>query len=122
MSKYLFIFLCLFAFTGEAKLPEIGPKDVTTKVQEIMKAHASHKKLTPALAQRILHNYLENLDVNKTYFIESDIEKWVKSSDALLQQIVDDYNNHNFSTFEQIQDAFIEAIKRRRSIEQKIDY
>ncbi len=122
MRKYLAFLLCLLTFMCEAKLPDIGPRDVTIKANEIMKAHASHKKLTPLLAQKILNNYLENLDFNKTYFIESDIDEWVNPSDALLQQIVNEYNQHNFSTFEQIQDAFIKAIERRHLIEQKIDY
>ncbi len=123
MYKYLATLVCLLAFiVCEAKLPDIGPQDVTSKAKEIMKAHASHKKLTPALAQRILNNYLENLDPTKTYFIDSDIKEWTHPSDALLQQIIDDYNNHNFQTFEKIQDAFIKAIERRRLIDQKIDY
>ena len=122
MRKTLAIFFCLLVFMGEAKLPDIGPQDVTSKVKEIMKAHASHKKLTPALAQRILNNYLENLDVNKTYFVESDITEWIHPSNDLLEQIVEDFNNDSFRTFEKIQDTFIKAIERRRLIEQKIDY
>ena len=76
MFKHLMIILFSLAVTvSEGKVPEITPKDVTTKAKEIMKAHASHKKLTALLSQRILNNYLENLDVNKTYFIESDIRR-----------------------------------------------
>lgn len=122
MHKYFTLILCLFAFICEGKLPDIGPQDVTTKAKEIMKAHASHKTLTPALTQRILNNYLETLDYNKTYFIESDIEEWIHPSDTLLQKIIDDYNQHNFETFEKIQDTFIKAIERRRLLEKKIDY
>lgn len=121
MRKY-FLYLFLFLiFTCEGKQPDITPEDVKVKLKEIMKAHASHKKLTPQLVQRILNNYLENLDVNKTYFIESDIYEWVHPSDTLLEQIVKDYNNGDFSPFEKIQDSFIKAIQRRRIIEQKID-
>jgi carboxyl-terminal processing protease len=122
MRKILLFLVCLLTFTCEGKLPDIVPQDVTMKAKEIMKAHASHKKLTPVLAQRMLTNYLENLDFNKTYFIESDIEEWIHPSDSLLQQIVDDYYQDNFNTFEKIQNRFIKAIERRRSIEQKIDY
>lgn len=122
MLRYLLLIFTCFAFLCEAKLPDIGPQDVTKKANEIMKAHASHKALTPALMQRILNNYLENLDYNKTYFIESDIEEWLNPSNALLQQIIDDYNNQKFGTFEKIQAAFIKAIDRRRSLEKKIDY
>lgn len=125
MRKTLALFLLLiFSWISsiEGKLPNIQPEDVTAKTKEIMKAHASHKKLTPALAERILYSYLENLDPNKTYFIESDIKEWTQPSDHVLQQIVDDYDRHNFSEFEKIQNAFIKAIERRRSIEQHISY
>lgn len=122
MRKYLIILFCFLSFVCEGKLPNITPQDVTTKAKEIMKAHASQKKLTPLLAQRILNNYIENLDVNKTYFIESDIEEWIHPSDSLLQQIVDEYEQSRFSTFDNIQNVFIKAIKRRRAIEQKISY
>lgn len=122
MLKYLIILLSFFAFACDGKLPDIGPQDVTTKAKEIMKAHASHKTLTPAITQRILTNYLENLDYNKTYFIESDIDQWLHPSDALLDQIIEEYNHQNFETFEKIQEAFIKAIERRRLLEKKIDY
>lgn len=122
MRKYLSLLICLLAFTCEAKLPHIGPQDVKAKAKEIMKAHASQKKLTPQLAKRILNNYLENLDVNKTYFIESDIQEWTHPSDALLQKIVEDYDQGIFSVFDQMQDRFIQAINRRRLLEQNIDY
>lgn len=122
MRKYLAFLFCFLAFICEGKQPDLAPQNVTTKAKEIMKAHASHKKLTPLLAKRILNNYLENLDVNKTYFIESDIDQWVQPSDVLLEQIIDDYNHNNFNTFEKIQDTFIKAIQRRRLLEQKINY
>lgn len=122
MRKVFILLCCFLTVICEGKLPNIDPEDVTIKAKEIMKAHASQKKLTPALAQKILNNYLENLDLNKTYFIESDIEAWIHPSDADLQQIVDDYEQHKFTTFEKIQDVFIKAIERRRLIEQKINY
>lgn len=122
MYKYLFMLACCLTLLCEAKQPEITPEDVTLKAKEIMKAHASHKKLTPILVQRMLNNYLETLDPTKTYFIESDIEEWIHPSDELLQQIISDYNRTNFQTFEKIHEAFIRAIKRHHLIEQKIDY
>lgn len=87
-----------------------------------MKAHASHKELTPPLAERILNLYLENLDPLKTYFIESDIEEWIHPSEQSLQQLIDDYSESKFTTFNNIQDVFAKAILRRRKIEQTIDF
>lgn len=114
--------LCLsFAFT-EAKLPDIQPQDVTAKAKEIMKAHASYKKLSPTLVQRILNNYLEQLDPNKTYFIESDLGEWINPSEESLNKILSDYEESRFEAFEKMHAAFLKAVERRHLIEQKIDY
>ncbi len=122
MYKYFFMIFFWMAFRCEAKMPEIAHHDVTIKGNEIMKAHASHKELTPDLVPRILNNYIENLDYNKTYFIESDIEEWINPSTELLETVVEDYNKSQFPIFEKIQYRFIKAIERRRLLEQKIDY
>jgi carboxyl-terminal processing protease len=122
MRKYVYLLFLLISFGCEAKLPDIRPQDVTSKAKEIMKAHASHKKLTPVLAQRILNNYLEELDPTKTYFIESDITQWTQPSDQLLQQLIDDYNQSNFRIFEEIQDVLVKAIERRRMIDRHVNY
>lgn len=114
-------FVFLFPYIVEAKLPEITPKDVTEKSKEIMKAHASFKTLTPELSERILNNYLEELDPNKTYFIESDIEAWLHPSEETKKKIIQEYEQSRFTTFEQIHAQLLKAIQRRRGLEQQID-
>jgi carboxyl-terminal processing protease len=123
MHKYFLLLICFFTFHLEAvKQPDLTPKEVTAKIHEILEAHASYKKLTPVLAQRILNNYLGLLDPNKTYFIESDIDKWVHPSDDLLNQVVTDIEQSKFTLFNEIQEAFAKAIERRRKLEKTIDY
>lgn len=117
----IFAAFFLFPFIGEAKLPEITPQQTTAKLNEIMKAHATHKQLTPELVQRTLQNYLDELDPAKSYFIESDIHQWLEPADDLVKQILDDYNHSNFRTFFSINDAMVKAINRRRAIEKQID-
>jgi carboxyl-terminal processing protease len=122
--KYLWVlFCCLIGFQLEAtKLPDLTPQEVTAKLHEIMAAHASHKKLTPVLAQRILNNYLDSLDPNKTYFIETDIDPWLHPTDDSLNQVIQNMELSQFTVFQEIQEAFAKAILRRRKIEQTIDY
>lgn len=122
MIRYLWILSLLLAFTCEAKIPDLTPTDVVTKTKEIMKSHATQKQLTPLLAERIINNYLEQLDPTKTYFIESDIEVWIHPSEALLNQLIKDYNQGDFDIFKEIQLALVKAIQRRRQIDKKIDY
>lgn len=120
----LFMAVCAFAmipFLSEAKLPDITPQQTSAKLNEIMKAHASHKNLTPEIIKRALQNYLEELDPAKSYFIKSDINQWLEPSDALLKQVLNEYNHSTFRTFASINEAMIRAIQRRRSIEKEID-
>lgn len=112
----------LFSVYCEAKLPNLSKTDVKNMSAEIMQAHASQKELNPALAQRIINNYLDNLDPNKTYFIESDIEKWIHPTDELLSQVIEDFNQAKFTTFEDIHNVLVKAIHRRQQLERTIDY
>ncbi len=119
--KYLLLIVCLFTSICEAKPSLIGPQDVVLKTEEMMKAHASHKELTPSLTQRILNNYIEHLDPLKTYFIESDLQEWIHPSEEFLQETLHHYQNHRFSAFEEIHHSFTGAIERRRLLEKQID-
>lgn len=122
MFKYFLGLILALSLICDAKLPELTPEVTSSKIKEIMKAHASQKNMTPQLAERILVNYLDLLDPTKTYFIEADIDKWIHPSPELLDRVVADYETGQFNTFQEIEDSFISAIHRRRLIDQTIDY
>ncbi len=113
------LFLCLFSIL-EAKLPQIGPKDVKTKIEEIFKSHASHKQLSPEIVKRTLANFLEELDPTKTYFLAEEVEMWSNPDEATIQRVLDGFRNTDFSLFQEIHNAFITAIERRADLEAKI--
>lgn len=123
--KWIVYFLlfqtCLISWPIEAKAPQLTPTIVSNKLKEIMSSHATHQSLTPELIRRALKNSLEELDPNKTYFLESDIDQWLHPSDNLVQQVLDDYNQGNYSVFYQIHDAMVKAVMRRHELEKKID-
>ncbi len=105
----------------EAKLPDITPQQTTAKIQEIMKAHASHKTFSPILVKRIFQNYLEELDPTKSYFIETEIEPWLEPSEALVNQTLKDFAQSRYQAFADIQIVMIKAIARRHLLEKQID-
>lgn len=121
MARYLItFFFLLLASIVEPKLPEIAPRDVKNKVEEILRAHASYKKLTPQLIQRTLENYIEELDPTKTYFLESELTAWLSPSEDLLQNTLRDFNQSDFTIFETIHKAMIASIERRQAFEQEL--
>ena len=65
----------------EAKPADITPQDVTEKMQEIMKAHVTYKKLNPLLARRSLENFIEAFDPMRIYFLQDEVERWLEPED-----------------------------------------
>lgn len=116
--RWFIFFLCLSIC--HAKPPQIEPKDVKNKIEEIFKAHVTHKKASPELMKKSILNFLEELDPTKTYFLSDEIQEWTQPSDTLLQKAVSDLKTANFTIFEEIHAAFLTAIDRRNTLENKI--
>ncbi len=122
MKLKIFISFIIFALTFlEAKPPQITERDVSLKVEEILKAHAAHKKLTPELGERILKNFIEELDPYKVYFLESEIQNWLYPAEPLLQTTIEGFKTANFSEFEKIHEVMIKCIERRNNLETELE-
>ena len=80
MLRYLFstLLALIFLLPVESKPPELTSSEVTAKIQEIMRLHASYKKFDDEIIKRVLKNYLDELDPIKSYLIEPDIDMWLK--------------------------------------------
>ncbi len=115
------LFLSFFLHFCEAKPPSLTPRDTRIKIEEILKAHVSFQSLNPEIVKRAMDNYFEELDPGKTYFIEGEILKWTKPAETLVLKTLEGYQKEDFSTFEEIHETMISAIKRRNALEMKID-
>lgn len=115
------LFLCFSGTFLEAKPPQLGPKDVKNKIEEILKAHASYKKLTPELVTRVLQNFVEELDPTKTYFLKPEVATWTEPTEATLQRALSGLQKGDFTLFQEIHGAFLDTLNRRALFEQKID-
>lgn len=111
------LFTPLWAST---KPPELTARDTRTKIEEILRAHATYHTLNQELVQRTLENFLLELDPNHSYFLEPEIVKWLKPSQELLTQTLEGYKKEDFSVFEEIHGTMLKAIERRRILEKKI--
>lgn len=115
------LFLLIFFSSIEAKPPQLTARDTRVKIEEILKAHVCHQKLTDEIVKRAIQNYLEELDPGKTYFLESDIAEWINPSQTLLDQTLEGYKREDFSLFERIQDKMFIAIERRNKLEKELE-
>ena len=111
--RLMLLIMLVLGQIAEAKPPQLTSHDARVKVEEILKAHVSFQKLSPELVQRALLNYIEELDPQKIYFIESDLTSWLQPSAELLEKTLDGYRKEDFSTFADIHSAMLQAIDRR---------
>ncbi|MBN2479249.1 MAG: PDZ domain-containing protein [Parachlamydiales bacterium] len=121
MRKFILLIFIFLTMILEAKELNLSPKDVKVKIDEILRSHASYKKINSSLAERILRNFLEELDPTKTYFIESDIQKWLYPTDEMINNVTEAIQNQNFTLFEEIHTVMLQAIERRNMLETELE-
>lgn len=118
LSVLLFFFILAPAL--ECKPPALTPKDTRVKIEEILKAHVSHQKLTPEIIKRSFQNFLEELDPSKTYLLDSEILTWTQPSETLLLQTLEAIKKEDYSVFSDIHDVMVHAISRRDELEKSM--
>ncbi|HSX37243.1 MAG TPA: S41 family peptidase [Chlamydiales bacterium] len=97
-------------------MPEIHPKDVKSKINEIFRSHVCYKSFSSELIKRVLQNYLNELDPTKTYFLEQEINYWTHPDDALLQKAMEGFQLSDYVIFYDIHAIFLNAVSRRNVI------
>jgi len=120
IQKALFFLFFVFASVLECKPPQLTPRDVKIKIEEIFKSHASYKSLSPDLMERVLKNFLEELDPTKTYFLEGEIAQWAHPAESIVLNALTAFKTNDFSPFYEIHDLMIGAIERRNRIESEM--
>src|SRR5271156_77049 len=121
LSFFITIFYLFFCTQLHAKPPQLTQRDTRVKIEEILKAHVSHQQLNEELVIRAIQNFVEELDPSKTYFLESDIHKWLDPERELTLATLEGYRKEDFFTFESIHAKMVDAIVRRNELEKEIE-
>jgi carboxyl-terminal processing protease len=121
MLRFIILFLpFILSFNLFAKSPVLTQEDVKETMEVIFKEHACHKCLSAELVERIMNNFLEELDPAKVYLIEPDIASWAKPSKELIDNTLKQINSGDFSVFHQMLDTMKKAINRRIELEKTV--
>ncbi len=121
MRKLILLIIITLSINLHAKPLNLSSKDVRTKTKEILRSHASYKKIDSTLSERILKNFINELDPTKTYFIESEIQKWLYPSDELTARVQQAFESCDFRIFEEIHSTMLNAINRRNKLEKQLE-
>ena len=118
-KKWITLFLIAASF-AYSKPPSLTPRDVKWKIEEILKAHATHKTFSTELMQRVFVNFLEELDPTKTYFLLPEISSWIEADQQLLQRALSGLKTCDYSIFHEIHAVFLSALERRHANEEEL--
>lgn len=122
MRLWLKICLTLYGLSvalGATSLPEIGTRDVKQFIEEMLKAHATHKHLSPLLSRRIINETLEALDPLKVYFLEGELQEWLTLSEKELEKLSKTFEKGDFSKLAPLFDRMEAGAERRSHLEQE---
>jgi carboxyl-terminal processing protease len=115
-----FILILLLPLILTAKSTELTPHDTHVKIDEILRAHATHHTLNQELIARSLNNFFQELDPNYCYLIESEVLPWTNASQEKLEFILTQIGKEDFSAFKEMFGLMLKSIERRRCIEAKL--
>lgn len=122
-AMYRFLLVILFFISSpilEGKPPALTPRDTRVKIEEILKAHVSHQKLTTEIIKRSFQNFLEELDPGKTYLLASEITTWTEPDEGLLLSTLEAVKKEDYSSFAAIHEVMVQAIARRDELEKTL--
>lgn len=114
------IIVTLLPFILVAKHPELTPHDARIKIDEILRAHATHHTLNQEIISRTLNNFFQELDPHYSYLIESEVLPWTEFSYDRLEEVAKKIKKEEFSIFLDMYDVMVQSINRRRVIESNI--
>ena len=114
------LFFFIWTIFLSSKLPNLSQSDLQVKINEVLKSHVQYKDITADLTDRILQNFLEELDPLKVYLIENEILEWTSPSQETKQQILASFRTGNIAIFEKIHEVMIKAIERRCDMEKTL--
>jgi carboxyl-terminal processing protease len=117
LRKWAFLTLLFCLTTSACKPPELTPRDIRSKTEEILKAHVCHKALNPELMKRIFQNYLEELDPTKTYFLAKEVENWIEPKEEMIEKGLKGFKTTDFSLFLKLHAQLLKVIERRNKLE-----
>ncbi|MGR3912821.1 MAG: S41 family peptidase [Candidatus Rhabdochlamydia sp.] len=114
--KFLVLLCISLAITLDANAPreQLTLTDVRDCMEEMFSLHVETHEMTPSLAKRSMHNFIEQFDPQKMYLTESEVRPFLQLSSFMTEQLIDSYFADEFPEFIMLNTRMIKAIERSR--------
>jgi carboxyl-terminal processing protease len=100
-------------------------KKATTIVSLIVNRHFKRMEFGDAVSEAILENYLKDIDENKLYLLQTDIDEFAKYKNTLDDELRQEKNNLNTAYFiynRYLQRVFERLERNKKLLQEKYDF
>ena len=100
-------------------------KKATTVVSLIVNRHFKRMEFGDAVSEAILENYLKDIDENKLYLLQTDIDEFAKYKNTLDDELRQEKNNLNTAYFiynRYLQRVFERLERNKKLLQEKYDF
>lgn len=122
ITGFLVLCIALFAFnlTATGDKGAVQTEEIHKVMGQIFQQHLQDKTMTDAIIRDSIRNYIEQFDPAHTYLLESEAAPFLALSDEKVHQILNDYNNNNYTIFNDMDAVFQQAITRARQLREEL--
>lgn len=111
--------LCVATALSGAERNYLEYKDVHSVMSKILKQHIEARRISPLILKRSLRVYIDQLDPDRTYFLESEVQPFLSPTEAELAALWEEYLSRDFSVFMRLNTLGQKAIERSRAWRQE---
>ncbi len=113
LSRFAVVFsLFFFSFSLFAK--QLEERDVPKVMSLFLEYHIESKSITSSILHRMVKNYIEMFDGEKSYLLKNEVMPFLSLSDQKSERVIQELKEGNYSFFYQLDAQFTRAIQRAR--------
>ncbi len=111
----LFIsFFFLLSFFSQLFAKPLEEKDIPRVMKLFLEYHIESKDFDSHILNRMVKNYIEMFDLEKTYLLKSEVSPFLNLSNKRSLEVIEQLKTGNYSFFYQLDLLFSRAIQRAR--------
>jgi carboxyl-terminal processing protease len=119
-AYFTFFIVAAFRVCAAEEVPLLKHANVRQVMNQLFVYHVDKNKMDEELMARAFQLYLQQLDPEKVYFLQGEINPYIHPSKELLSRSVEEFNNDNLSVFYQINSVAQKAIVRSQAMREQI--
>lgn len=112
--------VCSFgAYSQEQEL--LKHDDVKKVMQQIFSQHMDKKQISETILRNSFQIYINQFDPDRVYLLEDEVRPYLRMSARQMRRLMRQYQNDDFSAFEQLNDVIRKAIARSRDYREEME-